>query len=314
KLEKYYENMFAGFTIGKNYGLPAKEIKRLKNTLAFEAFYKVCRNLPEEERLSIWGENKEQMIALVRSIKFPILRAYCGHIIKEMKLKKICDGYDELMLELLQTPTVYARENALKAIYSFGKPELVRQAFLQLSERKMPHNDKLILDGMLSFTGDERELAATLMEVFDDLLDCYRNSLIDYLGQKHIDTYDERLMCMADLPVDTLCDILRKLERSPSERNLLFLESTIKAYRHTDTWEPVAISVKGLGGYPGNERVRGILMDLLLSRNWYIRKNAAAALVADGITEQEIEQIHSKNDRYADDALQYELGRRPAHV
>ncbi|MBR4760908.1 MAG: hypothetical protein IK078_12285 [Lachnospiraceae bacterium] len=251
---------------------------------------------------------------MIRSIKIPMLRAYSSYIIKEMQLQKICDDYDELIMELLQTPSVYARENALKAIYSFGDPKLVRDAFVQLSARKIVHNEKLLLDGLLSFTGDVRQLAAQLMDSYDALLECYRNSLINFLGQKRIDTYDERLMCMTNLPVDTLCSIVRKLERNPSNRNLMFLEKTIDEYRNTDNWEPVAIAVKGLGVYPGIEKVRGILLEMLVSRNWYIRKNAACALVAGGLTKEELEQVHAKHDRFAEDALQYEMARRQVYV
>ncbi|MBR4760909.1 MAG: hypothetical protein IK078_12290, partial [Lachnospiraceae bacterium] len=58
----YYRNMFSMCSAREDYRLTDKEIKELKNTLHFEAFYKVCREIKEQERIAIWDVNKDAML------------------------------------------------------------------------------------------------------------------------------------------------------------------------------------------------------------------------------------------------------------
>ena len=67
--------------------------------------------------------------------------------------------------------------------------------------------------------------------------------------------------------------------------------------------------MKGLGYYDDNDEVKDLLKKAVVSRNWYIRKNAAESLAQIGITDDDLNDIYSQNDKYANDAIKYAVGR-----
>ena len=162
------------------------------------------------------------------------------------------------------------------------------------------------------FKGDVESLVRLLMVQYDNLLECYQNSVINYLNFKSIDEYDERFIERVsndDISVDTVCCIIRKLNKHKSERNLSILLELIRRFKEGGNWEPVAIAVTGLGQYEDNAEVKELLKKAVVSRNWYIRKNAAASLAKIGVSEDDLNDIYSQNDRFANDAINYAVGR-----
>ena len=312
-----FDAVFADSAKTVVYRLPKHVVRRLRRTIELEAFYQACKKLGDEDRHRVLSENQDAIIAGQRREKNPTVHAFFAYVLHDLKDNwEDCEGYGELMLRFLEDRSVYARENALKALYSFGDARLVEEALVSLSRRNVHHNEKLVADGLQMFTGDESLLIDLLMEHYDELLECYRNALITFMNYHSIDRYDQRLIeeaRRADISVDTLCCIIRKFNKTPSERNLGFLKGLILRFREGDVWEPVAIAVTGLGKYRDNGEVKELLKKELLARNWYIRKNSAAALVSIGVTQEDIDDIYAQNDRYAIDAINYELG-RAVHV
>ena len=313
KATERFSVLFRACKEGDDYHLPKREVNRLRHPLFLEAFYNACILLDDDQRQRVLLENQKPIIELQQQEKNPTIHAYFAYLLRDLRLSRENGGkYGSLMLRFLDDSSIYARENALKAIYSFGDAFLVENAFRNLSARGISHNEKLITDGLLTFPGDEMQLVELLMPHYDDLLECYRNSLINYMSYKAIDAYDDRLITDArkeDTSVDTVCAIIRKVNKSPSEKHLQLLEELIERYKDGDTWEPVAIAVTGLGHYLGNGKVKELLKNTLLSHNWYIRKNSAVSLVSIGISQEDLNEILDQHDQYAADAINYELGR-----
>ncbi len=296
-----------------DYHLPGRVVRCLRRTINLEAFSQSCKKLGPNERRRVLLENQQAIVSLQLCERSTTVHAYFAYLLRDLAPFNGDEGaYGDLMLRFLDDDSVYARENALRAIYSFGDARLVESALTSLSSRGVSHNQKLVSDGLLTFGGDEAELAELLMSHYDELLECYRNSLVDYLNHKGIDAYDERLIKDAksgEASLDTECAIIRKINKVPSERNLAFVEDVVKRYQDGDDWEPVAVAVAGLRHYEGNTKVKELLKDKVTSRNWYIRKNAAAALASIGLTKKDIDEIDAKNDRFAMDAIRYERRR-----
>ena len=296
-----------------DYHLPKRTIRGLKHTTKLEAFFQSCKRLGSEKRARLFIENRDAIIGLMQREKHKTIHAFFAYMMKDIDLsKEQGGGYGDLMLSFLTENSVYTRENALKAIYSFGDVKLVSDAFVTLSRKRISHNEKLLMDGLLAFHGDSDALARRLMLFYDNLLECYQNALINYLNYKSIDIYDEKFLLyarMSKVSVDTTCCIIRKLNKQKSERNLDLLKDLINRYDEQSHWEPVAIAVAGLGRYGDNEEVRAILKDEIVSQNWFIRRNAAASLVSIGVTESDLEDIYQRNDRFATDAIKYAMGR-----
>lgn len=84
--------------------------------------------------------------------------------------------------------------------------------------------------------------------------------------------------------------ITRNINKTKSEKNLEFLIDLIKRFSEKDIWEPVAIAVTGLARYGEYPEVKELLKKKVISRNWYIRKNAATSLAK----EERNERIYSE--------------------
>ena len=296
-----------------DYHLSDKFIKSLKKTIRLEAFFDAINELENEQRTRVMLDNNEAILRLISREKNKIIHAYFAYMLQNVDLsEEKGDGYGPLMLELLNDNSIYTRENALKAIYSFKNAKLVADSLIKLTNLDIPHNDKLLADGMLTFDGDVKQLADLLMLKYEDLLECYRNALINFLNYKSINDYDDLLIEDAqreNVSVDTICCIIRKINKSKSEKNLEFLMNLIKRFKEGNIWEPVAIAVAGLANYGEYPEVKELLKKEVISRNWYIRKNAANSLATIGLSDDDLEEIYSQNDRFANDAIKYAMGR-----
>ena len=313
KATKQFDALFEKCVASDDYVLPSRIVRSLRRTINLEAFSQACKELSPDECRRILLDNQQSIVDLQLREKSTIVHAYFAYLLRDLAPFNGDEGaYGSLMLRFLDDDSVYARENALRAIYSFGNARLVESALTSLSNRGVSHNQKLVSDGLLTFRGDEALLTELLMSHYDELLECYKNSLIDYLNHKEIDAYDERLIKDAksgEASLDTECAIIRKINKVPSERNLAFVEDVVERYQDGDDWEPVAVAVAGLRHYGGNAEVKELLKDKVTSRNWYIRKNAAAALASIGLTKDDIDEIDAKDDRFAMDAIRYEQRR-----
>ena len=312
-----FDALFERSAATGDYRLPARASRSLRNPIRLEAFYNAAKRLADDRRQRVLLDNQEELIAQQLRTKDKTVHAFFAYALADLRLRpRRAGGYGALMFKFLDEKSVYVRENALKAIYSFGDASLVARSFVRLSERGISHNEKLLADGLLTFAGDADLLADALMERYGELLECYRNALIAFMGRRSIHRHDERLKEIAlgeDVTIDTLCCIIRKIGKTQSECNLRFLEEVLEHHQEGDEWEPVAVVASGLGCYGGNDEVRGLLKSELTSRNYYVRKNAADALVSVGIDQGDVDDVYELHDRFAADAINYAVWRH-VHV
>lgn len=61
-----------------------------------------------------------------------------------------------------------------------GKPKPVLEALRKLSKKESLHNNKLITDGLLTYTGNKNELIEGLYQNIADFSLCYQVAILDY--------------------------------------------------------------------------------------------------------------------------------------
>ena len=308
-----YASAIAKCESSGNYRLPDRTLKGLRHNIGIEAFFKSLKHFDISLQQQMMLKNSDRIISLMNKEKQPTVHAYFAYMLKGIGITGTNGGgYGTLMLRFLDDRSVFARENALKCIYSFGDAVLVESAVTHLSERGIVHNEKLLVDGLLSFPGDRDRLSTLLMKHYDSMLECYRNSLINFLSFASINKYDDILIRRAIKPetsLDTICCITRKMNKTKSDRSLRYLLDTANRFSEGGDWEPAAIAVTGLAKYPEVAIVKETLKKEVVSRNWYIRKNSAESLALIGITDKDLADIEARNDRYANEAVRYALMR-----
>lgn len=312
KDKKIWEKLHEKCSEKNDYNLKTHELKKLRKPQMLNAFYDFYFERPGEEFTKILSANREQMVKLGRSYKSPTVRAYYAYVLESFKIEDsaLNAGFTELMLEYILDNSVYARENALKALYSFGNAKKVSEAFLKLSENEIYHSEKLLVDGLLSFSGDFENLSYMLMEHFTELMECYQISVINYLSYKREYEYNAILieyMERVECSVDIKCCILRILGKEKGEQNKKILMKSVEQYMDAAEWEIASVAAGELKWYDKDKQVEELLCQALASRNWYVRINSAKSLIKINASGDGIQKILSGEDKYAKDALMYAM-------
>lgn len=209
------------------------------------------------------------------------------------------------MRKLLQTSSIYCRENALHILYHMGNAAEVVNALLQLDGRQIFHHSKLIHDGMLEFAGDKEALLKEIWNAFDRFSASMQVTLLSYMrltsAQCREKVFEVMMRPNQDDEVYFAC--MRYFGKMYDERVFPVL---LDALRESggQRWERAAIAASVLRTYP-SERTTEVLMQALHSSNWYVRNNAAETLESFGLTYAKMAEVFEGNDRYAREILQY---------
>ena len=214
------------------------------------------------------------------------------------------------MLRLVKDESIYCRENALQALYSIGDADSVIKALKILDNSTCYHNQKLIADGLLTFSGDSTCLFKQLWQSFDEFSVTMQVAILDYFRFKSGEHCAQILQLLSDKERNSeiIYSCIRyfgKYKYEPAYPVLIeFIEQ-----ESIEGWEYAAIASTALSNYPGEKTVE-LLKSKLYSGNWYVRFNASKSLESFGLNYTELIDIFEGDDRYAEEMLRYRLDQR----
>lgn len=315
KLEKnndYWKKILKRCISEKNYILKSNEIKKLKKPQMLAAFYSVFSDMPKEELQTIMIANKEKIINLSCHYKNTMMKSYFAYIISTFQIntKLQLDELNNLMIQYLLSHSVYVRENALRAIYSFGQVEIIIKAFQTLSQNNINHNEKLLSDGLITFNGNIDKLSEELMKNVYHFNVCYQVAIINFFSYKEEHRFDSLIIKKLidnKTDVNVQCCILRCIGRVKSGENRKVLLNILNIYKNSDRWQLAAVSANLLTNYSGDVEVAKVLKDTITSKNWYVRMNSAKTLIKIGVLKEDVQLILNGDDEYAKNALTYAM-------
>lgn len=284
--------------------------KNLKKIGYFIAFTRVIDNMDERHR-KIYLTNikmifvkilphfqKEEVIRQTYFINFLAQHPY----IYEMKMEQLVT----YMIQCTTKDSVYLRENALSALYMTGNPNYIKEAFYQMNYLNIKHHHKLITDGLMKFRGDTEKLADMLMQELGNYGENYKVACINYFGYKKIDCteYLYKVLTSKIEYKEVKIACIRYFSHVLYEPVVDTLYELIKD--DNNNWEYSAVAATTLKKYP-NRETTSALKDAIRSHNWYVRNNAAASLIELTKKDKIKELITSVDDKYAKEALSYQL-------
>lgn len=207
---------------------------------------------------------------------------------------------------------LYLRENSLRLIYSIGDAQTVLDALRAVDREQIPHNAKLLHDGLLDYSGDKESLWGKIWESFEEFSPGMQLVFLEYFRYSTGKFCEKYLSILMDPNRDHELhySCLRYFRRYPYAPAL----PRILAYAGGsmgEIWEYAAVAANTLEAYPGKESFE-VLCRMLSSENWHIRVNAAKALVNQGYVYSDFDFILDGDDRFAREALQYQLDRKAA--
>ncbi len=241
--------------------------------------------------------------------KDKIQAAYLPYIISKYDIlnRKELGLITALMFELLRSDSVYCRENALKAIYSTGKPKDVVNALMVLDSGGQFHHPKLISEGLFAFKGDRTELGKELWAVFEEFSVNMQVNVLNFMRFAGVRNDEKLLDILSDEKrhAELRYSAIRYFEKYYNEAALPMLHRFAEN-KENYPWEYQAISSSALKSYPC-ERTKEILTANLSSSQWYVRFNSAESCEKLGLTYVDLIKVFDGNDRYAREIMRYTL-------
>ena len=291
-------------------------LKKLTHVRELMAFDKSLEILYEEypEQVQDYLRKLEYVfVALANrySRKNEIQMTYFPYIIARYRLfyGEDLPQINRILVDLLEKPSIYCRENALGAFYSMGIVENVADALKIVDNSGYYHNRKLLTDGLMTFAGDKNELKECLWKRLSEYSLNTQLAILDYIRFSSGD-FQERMLGLLheDLDSEIHYCAIRYLGRYPYEPAY---EQLMQYAEHEDEmrWEYTSITCFALASYPG-ERTIAALKKNLSSHNWYVRLNASQALENLKLEYADFIDIFEGDDRYAGEMMRYRFDRK----
>lgn len=231
----------------------------------------------------------------------------------KLKLSKLIGYYQVdspqvhlFLLNCLKQNSMYLKLNVLMSLSQIGNVTSFYDALCYISKEYVLYNEKLLIDIMAKFTGDQTRLNNQLLEYFSEFTKEFQITLIHYFTLKSWQPIEPLLL-----------DLLERGEEKEKELHLgaikyftnypsSMTKSLFLHYlKHAD-WEYRALSAKALQHFSQDDVINH-LFAASRDRNWYVRFNSAMTLCSYHIDEKILSYIEHTEDHYSKDILLYAL-------
>lgn len=290
-----------------------RRLSRVSNLLAFD---RVLEQLPHQDALveSYLRQIEPSVLYLAtvyRRRESTQAAYFCYFLAQHRILRQMpMDEIQRIVVAFIEKNSLYCRVNALKALCMFGSAETITDTLLRCDRQSSFLHAKVLVETLLSFTGNHAELIRLVWERFDRFSNGTKRALLDYIRFNSGAYCEQMLGLMLDPKTDKELRLaaIRYFGRYyylPAKQPLLEFVSSPDELN----WEYAAISATALSNYTG-EDVDAALVRAIHSSNWYVRYNAAISLESHGMTYEEMLAAVGPGDRYAREMLAYRLESR----
>lgn len=290
-----------------------RRLSRINYLIAFDRVLGEYQEQEEEDPVVIQYQKMLQpvilQLATVYQNRDNMQAAYFAYFLSRHKMNRYMsmDAVQDILMEYMKKSSFYCRLNALQALYEFGHPEYIVKAIEILDRSGDFFHEKVLTDGLLTYTGSHDQLIRLFRERFDRFTDRIKLAILNYVR------FQSGNYCewMYDLMTDERenkelrLSAIRYFGRYVFEpaRKVLLEFASDKDPVH---WEYEAVSITSLAAYDG-EDVLETLKNAMHSSNWYVRKNAAECLKHHGVDYSDMLEVMSGSDRYAREMMMYQL-------
>lgn len=292
-----------------------RKLRHVNNLIPFE---RALRTLSQDGEDVCAQEYMAQLqpcllyLAIVYQKKENTQAAYFSYFLSRY-MKKVhlpIQTMQEILLDYIAKENLYCRVNALQALYAFGSVEHILTALHIQDAGSVRLHEKILTEGLLSFTGEHESLIEKLWDQFDSFSPHTQLAILNYIRFQSGEYGSEMFALMLDEGADKELRIsaIRYFGRYPHPTAL---EPLLAFTENNDPtqWEFATVAASSLAHYP-QPRVMEALKRALHSGNWYVRYAASASLEALDVRYEDMIDIVAGNDRYAREMMTYRLESR----
>lgn len=286
----------------------SKLIRKLKRTSYLIAFTNVTESMNKKDKKTYLSNLKPVFLSITPYFekKEVILKTYFVNFLKENSY--IYSDNNNIIIKFLKdsclSSSIFLRENALNAFYNISNITYLKEIFYNMNYLNIDHNNKLITDGLMKFNGDEIELSNMLLKEFDNYKENFKVACINYFSYKKVKCEEAiyNLLCDEDELKEVRIACIRYFGSVSYKKVVPILYDLLK----NDIEEYAVVSAYALSNYKSSDTTE-VLIQALRSHNWYIRNNAASSLIKVTRIDYIKRIIDKLDDKYAKDALKYQL-------
>ena len=183
-------------------------------------------------------------------------------------------------------------------------PKYIVKTFLKMNYENCNHHYKLLSDGLLNFKGDKKELSYMFLDNYNKFNNNFRLAIINYFIRIDIDLSKEMYKILLE---ETNKEVKISLLRYFGKHKYDKVKDKLIEFLNDD-YEYAIVSIQSLQNYDGLDVVES-LKKSLTSSNWYVRNRAAQGLI-NRLSKDEINKLLKIDDKYAIDALNYQIEMR----
>lgn len=292
-------------------------MKQLQSVSRLIAFHQAITNLrvEQEEKVCNYLKRYEKVFLYLVQIYMQRPSVYQAYFAYLMSVYPICNRNSknyitESMLELTKSSSLYVRENAMKALISFGQEQNVLQGLKNIDRFGYEYHPKMLTDDLLLFPSNSERLISLLISSFSSFSEAIQLGIIHYVtyqSGEYCEFFYQTLEETVDQKELQLA-ILRYFARYPYDPIVPILYQYLDSF-DSNYWEYAAVASYVLQYYP-TSKTKQKLLRALSHENWYVRKNAASSLMQMNLTDVDVLNVMNGKDRYAKEALVYELEKR----
>ncbi len=290
----------------------SRKMKRLDNLIAFDRVLDaLCREADKKAVYEYLFRIQPVILylAVIYEKRDNMQAGYFSYFLARYSVKhrQPIDSLQNILLNYIRKDNLYCRINALDALYRFGSPEHIADAVRLQDDGKVYIHEKVLTEGLLSYTGRHGQLIDMLLEKFSSFSEHTRLAILNYIRFQTGDYKEEMLKILVDArqPKELRLSAIRYFGRyfyPPAAKELL----SFAADKDPTHWEYTNVAVSSLSKYEGEEVIH-ILKEALHSENWYIRYSAAQALKAHHMEYSDLLDVITGSDRYAREMITWHL-------
>lgn len=224
------------------------------------------------------------------------------------------DSIREILLSYVRKENLYCRVNALSALYAIGNPYSVLEALKIQDDNKVFLHEKILTEGLLTYTGDSKVLSRMLWENFETFSVHTQLAIMNYI-RFHTDGFEEGMFNIMlderrdkELRLSAIRYFGRYAYRPALPVLIEFSES-----KNPDMWEYATVSAGSLYRYSDIDVIDDVIKALknaLYSSNWHVRYAASQSLESFNLTYDELIDLLAGKDRYVREMVNYRLEHR----
>lgn len=310
KFEKIVQKEFESYSKSEGLSKAFKEqlpkrIKKTRNLVILQNQLEEVKSFREEIALELRPyifneiENYKEKSAYEQ--------AYYTYVISKFDYSKhkADHGFCSKFITFLDSKSLYTFTNTMNAIYSFGDHNLMCLAIEKASERNGFYHKKLLVDGLLTFNGDFKELNKLIEEKFYKYSPMIQESLLDYFRLKNVNASELCIDILKNKRGDSqvLYSAMRYFAKYPDAKSKQVFIDILQ--RDNVVWIEQMLAIQGLKHY-SDAGVKALIGAKITSSNWYVRLNAVSYLHDHNMSKDDIFNILSIKDKYANEALLYQ--------